>query len=149
MSKQTDYQRAWYERNREKAIATSREWAKKNPERLKAGKTRRYAAKYRYTRYGLTAETYADLLAFQDGRCAICKSANSGRPEWNVDHDHVTNEVRGLLCSGCNTALGHYEKRIREKLADFNAYLGNPPKRRMFAIKPTLSLISGGSKLER
>jgi hypothetical protein len=28
----------------------------------------------------------------------------------HIDHDHETGEIRGLLCSRCNGALGWYEK---------------------------------------
>lgn len=49
--------------------------------------------------------TYERLLEEQEGRCAIC-----GRPEpedrrLDVDHDHRTMEIRGLLCRGCNMRL--------------------------------------------
>ena len=36
------------------------------------------------------------------GPCEICKSAGA----LVVDHNHDTDEIRGLLCSGCNTGLG-------------------------------------------
>lgn len=54
--------------------------------------------------YGITWDEYELLLACQDYRCAIC----DGRPRKNalaVDHDHVTGELRGLLCSRCNHRL--------------------------------------------
>jgi len=39
-----------------------------------------------------------------------------------VDHDHKTQEWRGLLCAGCNSALGHAKDDIRALLA-MAAYL--------------------------
>ena len=36
------------------------------------------------------------------GKCAACGSTD----RLCIDHDHQTNEVRGLLCHNCNTALG-------------------------------------------
>lgn len=48
----------------------------------------------------------------QGGVCAICKRPEthhdpSGRTKrLAVDHDHQTGLVRGLLCHGCNAALG-------------------------------------------
>jgi hypothetical protein len=55
--------------------------------------------------YGLTPESYRQMVEAQHGRCAIC--GDKGR--LFVDHDHETGSVRGLLCSNCNTALGMFE----------------------------------------
>jgi Recombination endonuclease VII len=57
-------------------------------------------------RYGLGLEQYRQILAVQDGVCAVCHRPPAGlRSRLDVDHDHVTGEVRGLLCSPCNRAL--------------------------------------------
>src|SRR5688572_4448290 len=65
--------------------------------------------------FGLTKESYADILLKQGGGCAICGETEgvAGR-SLHVDHDrNCCNRrqscgkcVRGILCSGCNTALG-------------------------------------------
>lgn len=61
--------------------------------------------------YGLSQEQFEALLATQDGRCAICGSADwpgkHRRPY--VDHCHKTGAVRGLLCGKCNNGLGMYD----------------------------------------
>lgn len=59
--------------------------------------------------YGLTLEQYEEMLAEQDGRCAICRKRPKGRKRLHVDHDHDTNDVRALLCVRCNTQLGTVE----------------------------------------
>ena len=41
------------------------------------------------------------MLAAQDGRCAICGNKPLRR-RLAVDHSHITQEVRGLLCLSCN-----------------------------------------------
>ncbi|WP_433662448.1 endonuclease VII domain-containing protein [Nocardia sp. CA-128927] len=57
-------------------------------------------------RYGIDRATYQQLLAEQDGVCAICDTPASEKP-LVVDHQHGgTGQVRGLLCHGCNTGLG-------------------------------------------
>ena len=53
--------------------------------------------------YGLTAEQYEALLAHQGGACAIC--GGERRYRLNVDHDHASGRVRGLLCRRCNKLL--------------------------------------------
>lgn len=60
--------------------------------------------------YGLTPETYDELVARQDGRCAICRTDDPGLKDvWHVDHCHTTGAVRGLLCAPCNTGLGQFK----------------------------------------
>lgn len=63
-------------------------------------------------KFGLTQSSYDALLKGQDYKCAICGSAETGTKRtnnFNVDHDHNTGEVRGLLCHGCNTGLGAFK----------------------------------------
>jgi len=65
-------------------------------------------------KYGITLEDYSARLLQQGGRCAVCP-ATIGEAKRNralfVDHDHETGEIRGLLCGGCNAALGFLRDR--------------------------------------
>lgn len=64
-------------------------------------------------RFGITLEDYERMHSEQGGVCAICE-----KPETVVyrgvvrnlcvDHDHVTGQVRGLLCHACNIAIGNF-----------------------------------------
>jgi hypothetical protein len=60
--------------------------------------------------YGITEETYQQMLADQGGVCAICQQEcnRSTTERLCVDHDHATGYVRGLLCFKCNTGLGRF-----------------------------------------
>lgn len=52
--------------------------------------------------YGLEHDEYERMVEAQAGRCAVCQ-----RPTFLVvDHDHEDGHVRGLLCRGCNVAIG-------------------------------------------
>jgi hypothetical protein len=81
----------------EKRRETQRQWAARNPERARHLnlKGRLKAA------YGLTVEAYHALVAAQGSACAICRRIPApGEKRLNVDHDHRTGAVRGLLCQG-------------------------------------------------
>lgn len=47
--------------------------------------------------------TWADLLAWQASRCAMC---GTDRQRMVEDHDHRTGTSRGLLCWSCNVSEG-------------------------------------------
>lgn len=53
---------------------------------------------------------YAKMLVEQNNSCAICGiEATELRRELNVDHNHETNKIRGLLCHHCNIGLGNFK----------------------------------------
>ena len=78
------------------------------------------------TKYGISVQEYDLLRAAQGYRCAICRrhedeipGVRLGRPRLDgkptaepfklvVDHCHDSRRVRGLLCTGCNSAIGHF-----------------------------------------
>lgn len=82
-----------------------------------AHKTASY--RYRIRKYGLTVEEYEDMLRKQKGRCYIC--GNEPFETLHIDHCHTTGKIRKLLCSSCNTALGHTREDIKilEKLISY------------------------------
>ena len=74
---------------------------------------RSYAVTENYYKrvYGLSIKEYLDIAERQSFVCAICGQENFPMKDCStgllvVDHDHITDEVRGLLCHNCNRALG-------------------------------------------
>jgi len=80
-------------------------WKERHPEKRKL-----YTRNSRIRAYGISPETYYQMLEAQGKRCAICK-AESLKRAMNIDHDHKSGKVRGLLCDGCNLSLGHIERK--------------------------------------
>lgn len=63
--------------------------------------------------YGITLEQYNLIFNQQNGCCAICDQHQSNfKRALAVDHSHTTGEVRGLLCSLCNNAIGLLKEDI-------------------------------------
>ena len=55
--------------------------------------------------YGITLKDKEVLYIEQDGCCYIC-DLPVPLTRINVDHNHITGDIRGLLCWHCNTAIG-------------------------------------------
>lgn len=61
--------------------------------------------------YNITREQYQILLDAQNGTCVFCAKqydtgSNGYMQPLSIDHDHVTGEIRGLLCRHHNMMLG-------------------------------------------
>lgn len=66
--------------------------------------------------YGITIENFDKMFEDQKGLCACCGASHVDfKRRLHVDHHHVSNQVRGLLCTRCNPGLGYFEDSI-EKL---------------------------------
>ena len=91
LTKQQIYAKAYYRRKKKekqrKAVHT-----KSNLKRL----------------YKMSPEEYTILYIHQGGYCAICKGSDS----LNVDHDHTTGKVRGLICASCNAGLANFKDNV-------------------------------------
>ena len=103
-----------YDANPALAVARVKRWQQANREKYRSAQrayraTRRDALREGHLRrtFGITQAHYDDLLSRQCGGCAIC-GKRPGKISLHVDHDHETGEVRGLLCVGCNNALGQF-----------------------------------------
>jgi predicted nucleic acid-binding Zn ribbon protein len=77
----------------------------------------------RLRRHRLTLEQYLGLIEAQGNRCMICQGEWRG---WNglgphIDHNHLTGEVRGLLCGECNTGIGRFgdDPALLRRAADY------------------------------
>ena len=58
------------------------------------------------TAFGITAAEWDKIFAYQRGVCPICGKSIRTNPRPHTDHDHKNGNLRGLLCSQCNRALG-------------------------------------------
>jgi recombination endonuclease VII len=116
-----EHHRRYYSEDPARGIAYSRSYQKRHPDRI-AEYIRTHPRRFetlqgyqRKTRYGLTPERHAEMFAAQKGLCAICDAPEESRDANRrvralcVDHDHVTGQVRGLLCARCNSVLGFIE----------------------------------------
>jgi hypothetical protein len=108
--KQIESQQRYKERYPGRSSAASLRWRERNPE--KAKQSNGYSRKrYLKHKFNLTEEQFTLMANKQNWCCIICQKPK----KLHVDHDHNTDKIRGLLCNGCNMALG--------MLADNKEYL--------------------------
>lgn len=109
---------AYYKKNKEKRDLYLKEWRLKNPTYVRDNMRTWRANNLERSRkqsnnnkllqkYGISSEEKIAMLASQGGQCATCDSRTPNHKNgWSVDHCHATGKVRGILCHGCNIALG-------------------------------------------
>jgi len=65
----------------------------------------------RLKKYGIASKDFNTMMTEQDGRCKIC-SIEITEKSASIDHCHINGNVRGLLCTRCNTGLGMFKDNI-------------------------------------
>jgi len=86
-----------------------------NDNKLKIYKSKKfklYRKKYR-------TQIYNDRIKEQNGVCAICGKSPSENKRLSLDHDHDTQQLRGLLCTKCNLIVGTLENNDLRKAIEY------------------------------
>lgn len=73
-----------------------------------------------YNRYNMTARDYDIMLKKQNYKCLCCSKKHS-KSKLHVYHNHSCCPghkscgkcIRGLLCNGCNAAIGHLKEDVK------------------------------------
>jgi|ERR1035437_4947055 hypothetical protein len=61
--------------------------------------------RHRFVKYGLLPGMFDAMLEAQEGACACCGDLLVGGRATHIDHDHVTGDVRGVVCRTCNLMI--------------------------------------------
>lgn len=119
------------EKNKDKVRARQKQWREDNKDHVSAKGKKWYLANKDHQanvmmqrRVNMTLQQYDEMLASQNGGCAICGSTESHKGtrvvRFSVDHDRSCCPgdrscgqcVRGLLCNHCNIGIGHLRDDI-------------------------------------
>lgn len=107
------YREDWRRINKEKKKEYDKIYRLANKERIKEAKKAqhdplRIRERQLKRKYNISLDDYKKMLLEQDNKCWTCskKAEDETGKGLVVDHNHSTGQVRGLLCSKCNTAIG-------------------------------------------
>lgn len=128
-----DIQRRYRAANPDKIRQIQRDYKEQNPEKIRAWKRKYYSQSPERNRerslqrnFGIGLQQFNAMLKAQEGLCAICTEA----PATDVDHNHLTGQVRAVLCAPCNRGLGHFreQERIFKNALAYLAQYGADPQ---------------------
>jgi hypothetical protein len=63
-------------------------------------------------KYGITLDQFNSMYIAQGTACAICLRKFENNKHTHVDHNHLTGQVRQLLCKECNNGLGNFKESL-------------------------------------
>ena len=126
--KQREYQQQYRERQRNDPAGRARrlEYERRFREKIKLDPERHEKRKAysrvrnRAARLGITPDEVSDLLARANGLCEACGNQIKDNRDEHIDHCHATGKIRGVLCGGCNVALG----RVQDSPERLRALIG-------------------------
>lgn len=100
-------------------------WNARNPDKAKAARIRHkdkvdaipewralrlraYRNSFYQKKYGITLEQKEQRIVAQEFQCANpgCRTKHPGKKGFVTDHSHISDILRGELCTRCNVALG-------------------------------------------
>jgi hypothetical protein len=95
------YNKNWRKNNKDKVIKMQKNFKKTHPNYQKNWI-------FKYT-YGIDKKTFKKMISLQNHKCAICQKKFNYDNRLNIpclDHNHLTNKIRAVICWGCNAGIG-------------------------------------------
>src|SRR3990167_6581542 len=133
------YKAEWYLKNRKRILEQRKQYREDNLDYIKEWHANYYKNSRRWERlqrlYNLTEETFFGILERQYGKCCGCLKPLLGRID--VDHNHITGQVRGLSCHECNSSLG-LVKENPQTMRRLIAYLERDPNKKLVYVGGSL-----------
>jgi len=99
--------RAAHKKERAAYYADHRQEAQVRDTAYRASHKEQHSTRWLLRKWGLSKPELASMIDRQGSSCAICHKTDWGWHGPHIDHNHVSNKVRGILCRNCNLALGH------------------------------------------
>jgi Recombination endonuclease VII len=104
------YKAAHLDRLRENNRKNRRKYVAAHPDRIRESWCK-YAPKQRDKKFGNGAHAHLQTqIKEQHHCCAICGHKLEPGRHTHLDHNHLTGQWRGALCSVCNTSLGGFRE---------------------------------------
>ena len=104
-------QREYNKNHKQERTATAKRYRERNPEKVKLWQKWGWS-RARERLYGIDVVAFDAFMERHGNRCNICDSTGDAA-RLCIDHCHKTGKLRGVLCAGCNLAVGN----IREDAA--------------------------------
>ena len=96
----TEAYKRYYAKNKDRLNAKSRAYYAAN----RTEQIQKATARNLMRQYGITPEQRDQMVANQDGKCAVCGSEE----KLHIDHHHGTGQIRAMLCDNCNKGIGMF-----------------------------------------
>lgn len=97
-------------------------------------------------RYGLEVGDYLRMIEATGGRCPLCRNRVH---TWNVDHNHRTRDVVGVVCAACNVGSLAYTYHDVEYVRRLLAFLEHTPAQRLGIVAKAPEGFNKPSNLHR
>jgi hypothetical protein len=101
MAKCKERAAVYHAANIEKIRVQQKEWNKKH-----RNKKHVYELSYKHK---VPHHVVLEKIRSANGKCEICGGISPNRKRLALDHDHETNQIRGMLCAHCNNGLGMFK----------------------------------------
>lgn len=105
-------------------LSQHKEWRDANRDHLRSyGRKQGLKRDMSKIRYNVSKEDREKIFSAQGRCCAICGRDTPVGKYWHLDHNHITGQIRSILCMDCNMIVGKVENGWKVEVPAISEYL--------------------------